>query len=118
MLEEELELNEAISEFTKRSGILEEELEAFLERWATYSEPYDEFSAQVAKNLAVLNVKLLNELSDEDQRFHLVKALCITVRLSLEMKSWDHMLGRADGAQYWNKYGLFFFPSHPHPHAE
>jgi len=63
------------------------------------------------KNLSVLNVKLLNEL-DQDKRFHLLKALCLTVETALSLKTWEYMLGREDGAWYWNNYGLFFSSLH------
>jgi hypothetical protein len=94
MLEEELELNKAIAEFVKPPEI-----------------SYTDFTARVIKNLSVLNLKLLNKLG-EGMLFHLLNALCLTTRIALDMKQWEYMLGRKDGAWYWNNHGLFFSSLH------
>jgi hypothetical protein len=111
MLEEELKLNDAITEFVKPSEITEAELERFLTDWAAHPDHYVLFTARVVKNLSALNVKLLNEFG-EGKRFHLVKALCLAVEIAFSMREWEYMLGREDGASYWNNHGLFFSSLH------
>lgn len=111
MLDEELELNEAIAELIKKPKISQEELAAFLHRWAAHPDHYTEFTARVVTNLSALNTNLLSELGLV-KRFHLVKALCLAVEIAFSMKQWEYMLGRKDGAWYWNNYGLFFSTLH------
>ena len=97
MLEEELKLDEEISRFVKSSEISDSDLAGFLTDWAAHPDYYTEFTQRVISNLSALNIKLLNSL-DEQKRFHLVKALCITVQVAFSMKQWEDMLGREDGA--------------------
>lgn len=111
MLKEEIDLNEAIAEFVKRPKISQEELAQFLTLWSAHPDYYTEFTARVVNNLSALNVDLLAELN-LDRRFHLVKALCLAVETAFAMKQWEYMLGRKDGAWYWNNHGLFFSSLH------
>jgi hypothetical protein len=111
MLEEELELDEAIAKFIKRAGTSADEVKEFLLQWAGHPDYYVNFTTQVATNLAVLNVALLNELR-EHKRFHLVKALVITLEVAISIKWWEYMLGRENGTWYWDKHGLFVSSLH------
>jgi hypothetical protein len=117
MLEEDLKLDKAISEFVKRGAISEDELASFLTSWAAHPDYYVEFTGRVVKNLSALNVKLLKELP-EDKRYHLLWALCLTVEVAFGIRQWEYMLGREDGAWYWNNMGLFFSALHDFiPHS-
>lgn len=111
MLEEDLKLDEEISHFVKTPEISDAELARFLTNWAAHPDYYTKFTQRVISNVSALNVKLLNSL-DKQKRFHLVKALCLTVQLAFSMKQWEFMLGRKDGARYWNNHGLFFSSLH------
>ncbi|WP_433971047.1 hypothetical protein [Tunturiibacter lichenicola] len=111
MREEDLELDDAIEKFAAQAEISDSALVAFLTNWAAHPDYYTDFTQQVISNLSELNVTLLNKL-DLRKRFHLVKALCITVQLAFSMKEWEGMLGRKDGAWYWEKHGLFFSSLH------
>lgn len=57
----------------------------FLSRWAGHPDYYPEVTGRVAKNLATLNIKLLNELP-ERKRFSLVNAICLAVELVMEFE--------------------------------
>ena len=86
-----------------RRNLLRERLNAgkptvgthILSAWPTlveligHSKQYDyvEFTGAVIKNLATLNIGLLNELPAE-KRPHLVKALAIAVDIAFEFKQW------------------------------
>src|SRR5258708_39844583 len=111
MLEEDLTLDDEIARFIEQPEISDSELAEFLTKWAAHPDYHTDFTRQVISNLCSLNVKLLNRL-DEKKRFHLVKALCITVQLALSMKQWEYMLGRDDGLWYWEHHGLFFSSLH------
>jgi hypothetical protein len=111
MLEEELKLNNAIAEFIKSPQITSDELMDFLMHWVVHPDDYIDFTARVVRNLATLNVKLLNEL-ESGKRWHLVKSLCMAVEIAFSIKQWEFMLGRDDGASYWDGYPLFFSSLH------
>jgi hypothetical protein len=111
VLEEEIKLNEAIAHFVETPSISGDALSQFLTVRVAHPDYYTDFTGRVIKNLSALNVHLLNELPQE-KRFHLLKALCLTVEIAYSMKMWEFMLGRKDGAWYWNKHGLFFSTLH------
>ena len=111
MLEEELKLNNAIAEFIKTPQITSDELMDFLTQWVVHPDYYTDFTARVVRNLAALNMKLLNEL-ESGKRWHLVKSLCVAVEIAFSIKQWEFMLGREDGASYWDNHPLFFSSLH------
>jgi hypothetical protein len=111
MLQEELDLHNAIDEFIRSPQISVDELFDFLLEWAAHPDSFTDYTTRVIKNLSALNQQLLNELTP-DKRFHLVKALCVGVKIALSLKQWEYMLGREDGAWYWNNLGLFFSSLH------
>lgn len=111
MLEEDLKLDDEIWKFIRQPEISDSQLATFLTNLAAHPDYYTDFTQRVISNLSSLNVKLLNKL-DGRKRFHLVKSLCITVRLAFSMKQWEYMLGRKDGAWYWENHGLFFSSLH------
>jgi len=107
----DLKLNEEVLQFVKTQQISEYELVKFLTNWVAHPDDYTDFTSRVITNLSSLNIKLLNELQ-EKKRFHLVKALCLAVQFAFSSKQWEYMLGREDGAWYWNNHGLFFSSLH------
>lgn len=111
MLIEQIERYEAIKEFVKTPSLTEKDFIDFLTKWAGHPDYYADVTGRVIKNLAVLNIKLLNELTEE-KRFSLVNAVCLAVDLVMEFKQWEYMLSREDGDWYWNNYGLIFAGLH------
>src|SRR6266404_6937235 len=111
MLEEDFKRDEAVSTFVEKTEISQADLEEFLSNWAAHPDYHVEFIGRIIKNLSTLNVQLLNEL-EQGKRFHLLKALCIVLEVALSMKMWEYMLGREDGAWYWEKHGLYFSSLH------
>jgi hypothetical protein len=111
MLEEDLKLDDEIEKFTRQAEISDSQLALFLTKWAAHPDYHTDITQRVISNLSSLNVALLNKL-DREKRFHLVKALCITVQLAFSMKQWEYMLGRKDGPWYWEGHGLFFSSLH------